>query len=334
MIRRFTLLLAITACALFAQTKKILVMGSDPAMLQEYQSATPKATVIPVTKANVMQEIVDADAFIGNITPEQVRAGKKLKWAAIMSAGLENVLFLSGGNDLRDSNIVVTNNRIVQGPEIADHALAMLLYLTRRLYDPAWTSAQKPAGPFPGIELRGRTALVIGVGGIGTQIATRCWAFGMTVIGVDPQDIPFTPIIQKVVKPDQLNEVIPQADVVFISAPLTEKSLKMFGPSQFELMKRNSYFIAVSRGKIYDMPALVKGLDSKKLAGAGVDVTDPEPLPADHALRKFQNAVVTPHIAGRSDKDHARMVGTIRENIIRFCDGKPLINVIDKQRGY
>ncbi len=334
MIRRLTLLLAITACALSAQTKKILVMGSDPAMLQEYQSATPKATVIPVTKANVMQEIVDADAFIGNITPEQVRAGKKLKWAAIMSAGLENVLFMSGGNDLRDSNIVVTNNRIVQGPEIADHALAMLLYLTRRLYDPAWTSAQKPAGPFPGIELRGRTALVIGVGGIGTQIATRCWAFGMTVIGVDPQDIPFTPIIQKVVKPDQLNEVIPLADVVFISAPLTEKSYKMFGPSQFELMKKNSYFIAVSRGKIYDMPALVKGLDSKKLAGAGVDVTDPEPLPADHALRKFQNAVVTPHIAGRSDKDHARMVGTIRDNIIRFCDGKPLINVIDKQRGY
>jgi D-2-hydroxyacid dehydrogenase (NADP+) len=79
---------------------------------------------------------------------------------------------------------------------------------------------------------------------------------------------------------------------------------------------------------------LVKGLDSKKLAGAGVDVTDPEPLPADHALRKFSNAVVTPHIAGRSDKDNARMVGTIRENIIRFCDGKPLINVIDKQKGY
>ena len=333
--RRLILFLAISACAVFAQTKKIIVMGSNPAMLQEYQSATPKANVIAVTKATVMKEIVDADAFIGSITPEQVRAGKKLKWVAVMSAGVENVLFLSGGNDLRDrDDIVVTNNRIVQGPEIADHALAMLLYLTRRLYDPAWTTAGRPPGAFPGIELRGRTAVVIGVGGIGTQIAFRCWAFGMDVIGVDPADIPFMPVIKRVVKPDQLDEVLPLADVVFISAPHTEKSHKMVGPAQFELMKRGAYFIAVSRGGIYDLPALVKGLDSKKLAGAGVDVTDPEPLPADHALRKFNNVVVTPHIAGRSDKDNARMVGTIRENIARFCDGKPLINVIDKQKGY
>jgi phosphoglycerate dehydrogenase-like enzyme len=332
---RLILFLAISACALSAQTKKIIVMGSDPAMLKDYQSATPKANVVAVSKATVMKEIPDADAFIGSITPEQVRAGKKLKWVAVMSAGVENVLFMSGGNDLRDrDDIVVTNNRIVQGPEIADHALAMLLYLTRRLYDPAWTSAAKPAGPFPGIELRGRTAVVIGVGGIGTQIAFRCWAFGMDVIGVDPADIPFMPVIKKVVKPDQLDEVLPLADVVFISAPHTEKSHKMVGPAQFDLMKRGAYFIAVSRGGIYDLPALVKGLDSKKLAGAGVDVTDPEPLPADHALRKFNNVVVTPHIAGRSDKDHARMVGTIRENIIRFCDDKPLINVIDKKRGY
>jgi phosphoglycerate dehydrogenase-like enzyme len=335
MMRRLTLLLAVSAFALSAQTKKIIVMGSDPAMLKEYQSATPKANVVAVSKATVMKEIGDADAYIGSITPEQVRAGKKLKWVAVMSAGVENVLFMSGGNDLRDrDDIVVTNNRIVQGPEIADHALAMLLYLTRHLYDPAWTSAGKPAGQFPGIELRGRTAVVIGVGGIGTQIAFRCWAFGMDVIGVDPADIPFMPVIKRVVKPDQLDEVLPLADVVFISAPHTEKSHKMVGPAQFELMKRGAYFIAVSRGGIYDLPALVKGLDSKKLAGAGVDVTDPEPLPADHALRKFSNAVVTPHIAGRSDKDHARMVGTIRDNIIRFCDGKPLLNVIDKQKGY
>jgi D-2-hydroxyacid dehydrogenase (NADP+) len=333
--RRLTLLLAITACVLSAQQRKIIVMGGNPEMLKEYQSATPKATIVPVTKANVMKEVVDADAYIGSITPEQVRAGKKLKWVAVMSAGVENVLFMSGGNDLRDrDDIVVTNNRIVQGPEIADHALAMLLYLTRRLYDPAWTSGGRPGGRFPGIELRGRTAVIICVGGIGTQIAFRCWAFGMDVIGVDPADIPFMPVIKKVVKPDQLDEVLPQADVVFISAPHTEKSHKMVGPAQFELMKQGAYFIAVSRGGIYDLPALVKGLDSKKLAGAGVDVTDPEPLPADHALRKFPNAVVTPHIAGRSDKDEARMVGTIRENIIRFCDGKPLINVIDKKKGY
>src|SRR5215470_16967192 len=109
--RRLTLLLAISVCALSAQTKKIIVMGGNPEMIKVYQSATPKATIVPVTKANVMTEVVDADAYIGSITPEQVRAGKKLKWVAVMSAGVENVLFMSGGNDLRDRyDIVVTNN--------------------------------------------------------------------------------------------------------------------------------------------------------------------------------------------------------------------------------
>jgi phosphoglycerate dehydrogenase-like enzyme len=340
--RRLTVLLAIAACALSAQTKKILVMGAGPDV-KEYQSASPKANVIAVTRENVMQEIGDADGFIGTITPEMVRAGKKLRWTQIMSAGVENVLYKSGpdatpnrefGAALRDSPIVLTNNQIVQGPEIADHALAMLLYLTRRLYDPAWTSPGRSPGQYPGIELRGRTAVVIGVGGIGTQISFRAWAFGMNVIGVDPEDIPFMPVIQRVVKPDQLNEVLPLADVVFISAPHTPMSHKMMGPAQFELMKKGSYFIAVSRGGIYDLPSLVKGLDSQKLAGAGVDVTDPEPLPKDNALWKFKNAVITPHIAGRSDKDHARMVGTIKDNIKRFAEDMPLINVVDKQKGY
>jgi phosphoglycerate dehydrogenase-like enzyme len=166
------------------------------------------------------------------------------------------------------------------------------------------------------------------------QIATRAWAFGMTVIAVDPEDKPFSPFVKRVVKPDQLDEVVPLADVVFISAPHTEKSHKMMGAREFELMKPKSYFIAVSRGGIYEMGGLVKALDSKRLAGAGVDVTDPEPLPKGHPLWKFNNVVITPHIAGRSDRDYERMVGTLKENIQRFVDGGPLVNVVDKQKGY
>ncbi len=322
-------------CSLAAQTKKIVVQG-DAKLIEDFQSVTDKAHVVRITNQNVMSEIVDADAFIGNIKPAEVRAGKKLKWVAVMSAGVENVLFMSGGNDLRDSNIVLTNNKEVQGPEIADHALAMLLMLSRRLYHYEALKQQEEwdKQKFQGIELRGKTAVVIGCGGIGTQIAVRANAFGMKVIGVDPEDKPFMPFFEKIVKPDQLDDVIPQADVVFISTPHTEKSHKMVGMHEFELMKKNSYFIAVSRGGIYEMPGLVKALDSKVLAGAGVDVTDPEPLPKGHALWKFDNVIVTPHIAGRSDQDNGRMVGTIKDNIQRFVDGKPLINVVDKQKGY
>ncbi|MBZ5591528.1 MAG: D-2-hydroxyacid dehydrogenase [Acidobacteriia bacterium] len=335
--RRWASLLLICACALSAQTKKIVVdREEDDATIQDLRSASPKARIVAVNQSNVMQEIGDADAFIGNITPAEVRAGKNLKWVQVMSAGVENVLFQSGGNDLRDSNIVLTNNKIVQGPEIADHAMAMLLLLSRdlRKYVDDTEQANWDRGRFKGIELNGKTAVVIGLGGIGMQIATRAWAFGMNVIGVDPEDKPFSPFVKRVVKPDQLDEVVPQADVVFISTPHTEKSHKMMGAHEFELMKQHSYFVAVSRGGIYDMGGLVKALDSKRLAGAGVDVTDPEPLPKGHALWKFNNVVVTPHIAGRSDRDFERMFGTVKENIQRFVDGKPLINVVDKQKGY
>jgi len=324
------------ACAASAQTKKILIAGADPVVLSKLESASPKAKIVTVTPETVMKEVVDADAFIGEIKPEQVRAGKNLKWVQVMSAGVERVLHLSGGNDLRDSNIVLTNNQIVQGPEIADHALAMLLTLSRGINTFIAHKQQElwQPRPYAGIELNGRTAVVIGVGGIGTQISVRAHAFGMDVIGVDPEDIPYSPFVKKVVKPDQINEVLPLADVVFVSAPHTPMSHKMLGPKQFDLMKQGAYFIAVSRGGLYDLPSLVKALDSKRLAGAGVDVTDPEPLPKGHALWKFDNALITPHIAGRSDKDRDRMIGTIQENIRRFADGRPLLNVVDKQKGY
>jgi D-2-hydroxyacid dehydrogenase (NADP+) len=329
-------LLLIGVCALSAQTKKILVDREEDELVQDLRSVSQKARIVPVNKSTVMQEIGDADAFIGSITPAEVRAGKNLKWVQVMSAGVENVLFMSGGSDLRDSNIVLTNNKIVQGPEIADHAMAMLLTLSRNLRKYIADDQQEnwDGRRYEGIELNGKTAVVIGAGGIGMQIATRAWAFGMNVIAVDPEDKPFSPFLKKVVKPDQLDEVLPQADVVFISTPHTEKSHKMMGAHEFELLKPHSFFVAVSRGGIYDMGGLVKALDSKRLAGAGVDVTDPEPLPKGHALWKFNNVVITPHIAGRSDRDFERMSGTVKENIQRFVDGKPLINVVDKQKGY
>ena len=315
-----------------AQTKKVLVTGLRPEAVEELRSAAPGLNLVAAEEGRLGAQVADADAILGTITPQLVAAGQQLKWAQVYSAGVERYLT----PELRASPITLTNCKIIQGPNIADHALALLLALTRALNRtlPAQARGEWSRGQHRLIELTGKTAVVIGVGGIGMQIAQRARAFDMRVIGVDPKDIPYTSLLERVVPPDRLDEVLPEADVVFVSAPLTRESQGMMGARQFERMKKGSYFIAVSRGKLYSTEALVKALDSRQLAGAGLDVTDPEPLPQGHALWKFDNVLITPHIAGGSDRVQERRMALLKENLRRFAAGAPLLNVVDKERGY
>lgn len=301
--------------------------------LRAYREAAPNAAIVtPDSPEQLAREIADADAVIGGITPELFSKAKKLRWVQTISAGVEDHHW----KEFVESKVVLTNCKIVQGPTIADHAMSMLLAHTRGMKRFFSDQTKEDWGrDGEGLtELQDMTAVVIGVGGIGSQIAQRAHAFGMKVIGVDPKDIAPSTAISRVVRPDQLDQVLPSADVVFVSAPLTTESRHMMGARQFELMKRGSYFIAVSRGGLYDTPALVKALDSKKLAGVGLDVTDPEPLPKGHALWKFPNAIITPHIASQSPGSRARRIGIVVENVRRFSRGEPLLNVVDKEKGY
>ena len=260
-------------------------------------------------------------------------ADNRLRWIHSNSAGVEGFLRIP---ELRDSDIVLTNAKIIQGPEIADHALALLLNFTRNLKA---FNARMPEGwdttrELPMIELSGKTALVIGLGGIGTQVAQRAAAFGMTVIATDPKDMPMHRDVAYVGKPDELHELLPRADVVFSAVPHTPATEGMIGARQFELMKEGVYFINISRGKIVDTDALVDALGSGKVRAAGLDVTDPEPLPTDHALWTMPNVTITPHVATVSDRIAERRMQLLRENIARFATGRPLRNVVDKQAGY
>jgi len=313
-------------------SRKIVVTGMPAATIADFQSVTPEVTVVAADAARLAEQVADADAIFGTINPQLFRAAKKLKWVQIYSAGVETYRF----PEFIQSDVILTNCKIIQGPNIADHALSLLLALTRDLYKiiPARTTQEWRRGQYQPIELRGKTAVIIGVGGIGSQIAQRAHAFGMTVIGVDPKDMPLNPYVAKMVYPDKLDSVLPQADVVFISAPHTPQSEGMMGAKQFELLKKGSYFIAVSRGKLYNTEALVKALDERRLAGAGLDVTNPEPLPKGHTLWKFDNVIITPHIAGTSDNVQTRRVELIKENIARFVKGEPMLNVVDKVKGY
>jgi D-2-hydroxyacid dehydrogenase (NADP+) len=301
--------------------------------LREYRTAgAGAAIVLAKSPADMAREVVDADAVIGGVSKDQYANAKKLKWVQTYSAGVEGYRW----KEFLDSGIVLTNCKIVQGPNIADHAMALLLSLTRGL-NTFFIDKEKEQSSREGhtlLELQDMTAVVIGVGGIGSQIAQRAHGFGMKVIGVDPKDLPPNINVTRMVYPSQLDSVLPLADVVFVSAPLTPESRHMMGPHQFDLLKPSSFFVAVSRGGLYDTPALVKALDSHKLAGAGLDVTDPEPLPAGHALWKFPNVVLTPHVAGNSPGSYARRVGVFKDNIAHFVRHEPMRNVVDKQKGY
>ncbi len=325
----FLVLLALPA---LAQQKKIVAVGLGASLIPELQKAAPGVIFVAGDPKNLVAQVADADAILGTISPELFRAARKLQWVHITSAGVENYRF----PEFINSDVVLTNAKIIQGPEIADHAFALLLALTRDLHRviPARVKEQWSRGSYSAIELRGKTAVVIGVGGIGTQIAQRAHAFGMTVIGVDPKEIPLMGILSRMVPPDRIDTVLPQADVVFVSAPHTPRSEGMVGPRQFELMKKGAYFVAVSRGKLYNTEALVKALDERRLSGAGLDVTNPEPLPPGHPLWKFENVIITPHVATVSDAVGARSRELVLDNVARFAKGEPLRNVVDKQKGY
>lgn len=257
---------------------------------------------------------------------------KTLEWIHVPGAGCEEFLI----PELVESPIVLTNGRIIQGPGVADHALALLLALTRNLHLVLRSAAHARSGegmPRP-VELRAKTAVVVGCGGIGMLIAERLTACGARVIGVDQEYVPMIRAFERVVAPSHLHEVLPLADVVIVAAPATGTTRKLFNAGAFRCMRPTAYFVNVCRGALADTDALVDALRTGCIRAAGLDVTDPEPLPDDHPLRSMPNVIVTPHIAGPSDQNRDRSFALIKENVMRFVQDQPLVNVVDKHRGY
>ena len=332
------LLLSVASVALQAQDRKLVIVGQSADLVSELRGSSPSnVTIAHVTDRGagdsiLLREVADADAIIGNPTRAVVQAAKKLKWVQITSAGVKPYLH----PELVESDVVMTNAQTLSSAAIADHGFAMLLALTRKLnhFIPDRTNETWKGGNYGLEELEGKTALVIGTGGIGSHVARRAKGFGMTVIGVDPEEFPPRLSFDRMVYPDRLDKVIPEADVLFVCAPHTKDSEGMIGPAQFELMKRGSYFIALSRGKLYSMDALVKALDDRRLAGSGVDVTDPEPLPAGHPLWKFENAIITPHVATQGLLGTKLRIEVYKENIARFASGEKLRNIVDMRKEY
>jgi phosphoglycerate dehydrogenase-like enzyme len=306
--------------------------------LAELKKVAPNVRVITgMTRQTAMEHAAEANGVdVRFATPEFIAKAPKLVWVQATSAGVDR--FLTNKPLVETDRIVLTNMKAVHGPAIADHAMAMLLELTRglRFYDEAQKKgkwADESPTPRP-VALQGKTMLVVGIGGIGTEIAQRAHGFGMRVIATRRTDAPAPAYVERVGKPEDLVKMLPEADVVAVCVPLTAETEKLFNAAAFEAMKKGSFLINIARGRVVETGALVEALKSGQLAGACLDVTEPEPLPEGHPLWGMKNVVITPHTAADAELTEERHWALFKENVRRFGAGEPLLNCVDKKAGY
>jgi phosphoglycerate dehydrogenase-like enzyme len=291
--------------------------------------------VLVTTPEDLAREIADADVFYGFPTPDLVREAKALRWIQSPSAGVN---FLQDLSELVENDVVLTNTRGAHGPSIGEHTFALLFALTRHI--PESVAAQRahywarPELYRTSREMRGLTMGIVGYGAIGRAVAQRAKGFDMEILAVDPHPEPAAPFVVETWSMDRLPELLRQSDVVVVAAPLTDASYHLVDAAALAQMKPDAYLIVVSRGGIVDEEALVDALVAGHLAGAGLDVTEIEPLPAESRLWDAPNLIITPHTAGDSSEKERRCVEILRENLLRYTSGETLLNVVDKRRGY
>jgi len=322
-----------------ARPALVLLTGAWPAeTLVLMRAAAPNVTIIDgLNRQTAMNYADKANAVDARLlTPELIDSAPNLVWVVTPSAGIDRLMGVKGLGE--NEKIVVTNSRAMHGPAIADHAFAMLLTLTRNLREHAenqkagaWSDAEAAVRP---TALQGKTMLVVGIGGIGEEVARRANGFGMRVIATRRSNTPAPAFVERVGKPDDLPGMLPEADVVAICVPLTRETEKMFDAKAFGAMKKGAILINVGRGKVVDTGALLGALQSNQLGGACLDVTDPEPLPADHPLWKQPRVIITPHVSADADLTDERIRLLLIENVRRFGAGEPLLNTVDMKTGY
>ncbi len=297
----------------------------------------PGTEVVAVQDSTEVPDVIEgADVYIGLCTPGIIERGRDLRYIHMPRAGAESCADIP---EVAERGILVTNMQRVQGPQIADHALALLLALTRNLRD--FARAQE-AGAFrawsaPVYEmarLEGKTLFVVGLGGVGTEVARRGHGFGMRVTATRNSSREGPDFVDYVGLAHEALELAADADIVINATPLTPDTEGMFDAEFFGAMKESALFINVGRGESVVTEDLVAALGSGTIGGAGLDVVDPEPLPPGHPLWDMPNVVLTPHIAGLSDVNRLLFGGLAAENLRRYARGDGVVNVVDLRRGY
>ena len=320
---------------------KIVLTPMGPT--EALQASAPGVQFVVVSGLDDMvREAADADAIAGidnMICDERViTAAKRARWFAVYSAGNESCLG-QPMQEMERRGIVLTNMRAVAGPVMAEHSIALAYALARSLHLSVGRQArgQGWSRNFAGSQpqaLTGKTMFVVGLGGIGLEVAERAHALGMKVIATRNSSREKPNFVSYVGLADELPDLLPQADVVVAALPLTPATTNLFDAKMFARMKKTAYFINVGRGGSVVTDDLVKALNDGVIAGAGLDVTEPEPLPTDHPLWKAKNVIITPHMSAQSDLGGGSRAMIFREQLRRFVAGDRLLAVVDLKKGY
>lgn len=316
---------------------KLLLASAEGEAFFDLLNDVPDLEIVYAsTPDEMMTHAADVDVIYAKPTPEFLAAAPKLRWVQAPSAGVD---FLMTFPDLVESDLILTNTRGAHGPSIAEHVFGLLLSLTRAIptchkwqVDRQWNRNQQTYR-LPR-EVMGSTMGIIGFGAIGRNVAKRALAFDMNVLAVDAVACDGAPYCEEVWATERLQDMLAAADVVVVAAPYTKETHHLLSTAEIAAMKPDAYLIVVSRGGIVDEDALATAMQAGHLAGAGIDVTEREPLPADSPLWVLPNVILTPHLAGSSFQKERRCVEVLRENLLRFGRGEPLINVVDKRAGY
>jgi phosphoglycerate dehydrogenase-like enzyme len=286
-------------------------------------------------REDVVALIADAEAYVpGPLGEDVFAAASQLRWVHFLWAGMDGVRSTA----LLSSDVTVTNSAGAFAVPMAEQAVAVILAFSRGLNvcmrrpwewremrTELWGQQQ---------ELPGLTLGVLGYGGIGRAAAQRAKAFGMRILAIRSAGQDTDGVAESIWGPDRLDDLLAQSDYLLISCPLTPQTRGLIGRRELALMKPHAVLINLARGAIVDQPALVEALQEGRIGGAGLDVTTPEPLPADSPLWKMENVIITPHTSAHSPHTWECQFALLRENVSRYVRGQKLLNVVNKQTGY
>ena len=280
------------------------------------------------------RDIAAADAAIGVCSAEVLKAAPHLLWIQWPAAGVERCVEQP---PVRERGLLLTNLQRTMGPSIAEHVIAMMLALSRHFEEFYRDQAQDHWAYDSAPELQdvdGKTVLVVGLGGIGTEVARRAHALGMRVVATRASGHEGPDFVSYVGLPDELPKLAREADFVVNCLPLTPETTGIYNKAFFATMKRSAYFVSIGRGKSTVTADLVAALNDGSIAGAGLDVVDPEPLPPESPLWHAPHLILTPHVAANTAVAEQMRNAVLIENVRRYVAGEPMLSVVDTAKGY